>query len=183
MYLLLYTGIRVNHVSKSLNTTYYIVTCHRLFISGAYSLVVYIVMTSSYGNISRVNGPLRGKTTGHRWIPLKKTSDSELWCFLWSAPYQTMEQTIDTPVIWDSNVMLDLHAMSRFIVSLTKFCQWHPNVLIWISWHIDVSVYVITCDCMRFYVKETCWKEVRHNELNSISHEICTRLCCVFLSL
>ena len=24
--------------------------------------------------------------TGHRWIPLTKASDVELWCFLWSAP-------------------------------------------------------------------------------------------------
>ena len=24
--------------------------------------------------------------TGHRWIPLTKASDAELWCFLWSAP-------------------------------------------------------------------------------------------------
>ena len=26
------------------------------------------------------------RTTGHRWIPLTKASDAELWCFLWSAP-------------------------------------------------------------------------------------------------
>ena len=29
-------------------------------------------------------------------------SDMELWCFLWSAPEQTVEQTIDTPGIWDA---------------------------------------------------------------------------------
>ena len=23
---------------------------------------------------------------GHRWIPLTKSSDAELWCFLWSVP-------------------------------------------------------------------------------------------------
>ena len=40
-------------------------------------------------------------TTGDRWIPLKKACDAELSCFLWSAPEQTFEQTIDTPVIWD----------------------------------------------------------------------------------
>ena len=28
---------------------------------------------------------------GHRWIPLTKASDTELWCFLWSAPEQTVE--------------------------------------------------------------------------------------------
>ena len=29
--------------------------------------------------------------TGERGIPLTQTSDAELWCFLWSAPEQTVE--------------------------------------------------------------------------------------------
>ena len=29
--------------------------------------------------------------TGHRWTPFTKASDAELWCFLWSAPEQTVE--------------------------------------------------------------------------------------------
>ena len=44
------------------------------------------MMTSSNGNIFRVTGPLSGEFTGHRWIPLTKASDAELWSFLWSAP-------------------------------------------------------------------------------------------------
>ena len=28
---------------------------------------------------------LCGEFTGHRWIPLTKASDADLWCFLWSA--------------------------------------------------------------------------------------------------
>ena len=31
--------------------------------------------------------PLCGEFTGHRWIPHTKSSDAELWCFLWSAPW------------------------------------------------------------------------------------------------
>ena len=46
-----------------------------------------IMMTSSNGNIFRVTGPLCGEFTGHRWIPLTKASDAELWCFLWSASW------------------------------------------------------------------------------------------------
>ena len=49
----------------------------------------------------RVAGPLCGEFTGHRWIPLTKASVAELWCFLWSAPEQTIEPTIVSPVIWD----------------------------------------------------------------------------------
>ena len=41
------------------------------------------MMTSSNGNIFRVTGHLCGEFTGPRWIPRKKTSDAELWCFLW----------------------------------------------------------------------------------------------------
>ena len=39
------------------------------------------------GNIYRVTGPLCGEFTGHRWIPLTKASDAELWCFLWSCTW------------------------------------------------------------------------------------------------
>ena len=42
-------------------------------------------MTSSNGNIFRFTGPVCGEFTGHRWIPLTKASDVELWCCLWSA--------------------------------------------------------------------------------------------------
>ena len=44
------------------------------------------MMTPSHGNIFRVTGLLCGEFAGHRWIPLTKASDSELWCFLWSVP-------------------------------------------------------------------------------------------------
>ena len=40
------------------------------------------MMTSSNASIFRVTGPLCGEFTGHRWIPLTKASDAELWCFL-----------------------------------------------------------------------------------------------------
>ena len=50
----------------------------------------------------RVTGPVWWETTGHRWIPLTKASDAEIWCFLWSAPEQTVEPTIRTLVIWDA---------------------------------------------------------------------------------
>ena len=46
--------------------------------------------------------PFVRETTGHRLIPLTKASDSELWCFLQSAAKQTVEQTIETPVISDA---------------------------------------------------------------------------------
>ena len=50
----------------------------------------------------RVTDPLCGESTGHRWIPLTKVSDAELWYFQWCAPEQTAEQTVQIPVIWDA---------------------------------------------------------------------------------
>ena len=51
-----------------------------------------IMMMSWNGNISSVPGTLCGEFTGHRWIPLTKASDVELWHFLWgAAPVQAVE--------------------------------------------------------------------------------------------
>ena len=61
---------------------------------------------SSNGNIFRVTGPLRREFIGHRYIPLTKASDAELWSFLWSTPEQTVEQTIETPGIWDAIALI-----------------------------------------------------------------------------
>ena len=54
-------------------------------------IVVKSIMTSPNGNIFRVAGPLWGEFSTHWWIPLTKASDAELWCFLCSAPEQTVE--------------------------------------------------------------------------------------------
>ena len=69
-------------------------------------LKMHFSMMTSNGNIFRVTGPLCGEFTGHRGITLTKTSDAGLWCFLWFAPEQAVEQTIDTPVIWDAIALI-----------------------------------------------------------------------------
>ena len=63
------------------------------------------MMTLLKGNILSVTTPSCGEFTCHRWIPLTKASDAELWDFL-SAPEQTVEQTIGMPVIWDASVLI-----------------------------------------------------------------------------
>ena len=60
------------------------------------------MMTSSNGNNFRVTGPLWGEFISHRWIPLTKASDAELWYFLWSGTGQTVGSTNEAPVIWDT---------------------------------------------------------------------------------
>ena len=54
--------------------------------------VTLIMMTSSNGNIFSATGPLYGEFTGHRWIPLTKASNAELWCFIWSVSEQTLSK-------------------------------------------------------------------------------------------
>ena len=53
-----------------------------------------IMMTSSNGKIFRVTGHSWGESTGDWWIPLTKASDGALLCFIWSAPEQTVGETI-----------------------------------------------------------------------------------------
>ena len=53
-----------------------------------------------------VTVPLCGGFTGHRWIHHTEASDVELWCFLWSAPEPTPEQTMGAPVIWDAIALI-----------------------------------------------------------------------------
>ena len=77
-----------------------------------YHVVEFLMMTPSNGNIFRVTGPLRVDSTGQRWISLTKASDTELWFFLWSTPKQTVQQAIETLVIWDaiSLIMTSLYS-------------------------------------------------------------------------
>ena len=60
-----------------------------------------LMMTSSAGNIFRVTEVLCEEFTGHRWTVRLKASNAELWYFLWSVAEPTVEQKMETPVIWD----------------------------------------------------------------------------------
>ena len=83
------------------------------------------MMTSSYGNIFRVTGHLCGEFTGHRWIPLTKATDVEIWCFLWSVPEQTIAQTILLRMcgpLLDVYIYYCLHRNGNVVV-LTEFAS------------------------------------------------------------
>ena len=64
--------------------------------------ISYFMMTSSNVNIFGVTGHLCAESTGHRWIPFTKASDTDLRCFFLS----TFEQTNKTLVIWDTIVLI-----------------------------------------------------------------------------
>ena len=64
------------------------------------------MMTSPNRNIFRVTGPLCGEFTGHRWIPITKASDVELWDFVSCVPEETVEQTTGRLVIWNAVALI-----------------------------------------------------------------------------
>ena len=57
-------------------------------------------MASSNGSILRVTGPL--------------SNNAEFWCFLWSAPEQTAEQTFEILVILDAMTFINVTVMLTF---------------------------------------------------------------------
>ena len=82
-------------------------------------------------NIFLVTGTLWGVSTGHRWIPLTKASDAELWRFLWSGLEQTAEQTIETLMFETPLRSLWRHCNVMFIKpghGTTKARQLRKNV-------------------------------------------------------
>ena len=54
-----------------------------------------------YWPFVRLTGHFCGVLTGHQWIPLTKVSDTELWYISWCPPERTVDQTIETRMIWD----------------------------------------------------------------------------------
>ena len=88
-------------------------------------------MTSSNGNLFRVTGPLWRESTGHWWISLTKASDAKFWCFLSSAPPQSVEQTVETMVIFDAIALImtyDVPTMATTAITLQQaFSQWHRS--------------------------------------------------------
>ena len=66
-----------------------------------------------------------GDSKCHRWVPLTKASDAELWCFIWSVPEQTVMQRIRTPVIWDAIAFI---MTSLKLIDLLRHCHdWERN--------------------------------------------------------
>ena len=75
------------------------------------------MMTSSNGNIFRVTGPLCGEFIGHRWIPITKASDAELWCFPWSSPEQTSVNNGDAGYLRRHHAHYDVSVIRIYVVN------------------------------------------------------------------
>ena len=109
------------------------------------------MMPPPNGNILRVTGHLWGESTGPRWIPLTKAGDTELWCFLWSAPEQTVEQTLET-LVSEAWMSIDFSACNKLSCYVNSRCHWgkwrchtHP-------WYLSSRRLVLYC---RLHQKHT----------------------------
>ena len=58
---------------------------------------------------------------GNSPITVTKASGAELWCFLWSAPEPTVEQTMETLVIWDATEVIFFSNQIRILLLWTIF--------------------------------------------------------------
>ena len=75
----------------------------------------------------RDTGLLYVESTVHRWIPRIKASDAELWCLLWSAPKPTVEQLMETPVIWEAIALIMTSLECRVLAHQERY--WIPIIL------------------------------------------------------
>ena len=87
-----------------------------------------VSISRGHDDIFRVGVPLRGETTGQRWLPLAKASDAGLWCFLWCVPKCTTEQTSHQwiprtkPLTRSFYIFFDLRLNKR--LSKQSWCCW-----------------------------------------------------------
>ena len=101
------------------------------------------MMMSSTGNLFHVTGPLWGESTGDRWIPLTKAREAELWCFLWSMPEQTVEQTIEMLVILNK-IIFDVCKAQRYPNDLLIFKNLNHEIYCPLSKQFAYMLYIIT---------------------------------------
>ena len=81
-------------------------------------------MTSPNGNIFLVTGPLWGESTGHRWIPLTKVSDAELWCFFVSLNKRLNKQLRHRPCLCCCVPHICVHDCHNLNVTSSNAFSW-----------------------------------------------------------
>ena len=148
----------------------------------------YCMMMASYGNIFRLTGPLQGESASHRWIPLTKANDVELWCFLWSAPEQMVEQTIETSVsetpshslwrhrnCWNRMFSIGYYILTKFSsTACTESCHfgnfWRSQCWKFCQiWHFRFIVQIIWIDIWYGLSHFQCWTLHNHQQITIIT--------------
>ena len=100
-------------------------------------------MMSSNGSIFRVTGLSCGEYISRRWISRTRASDAELWCFLWSAPELTVEQTMGTLVFETPSRSLWRHC-NAFSVIISLYIPVSQALYLYVCQANVVSLYINT---------------------------------------
>ena len=147
----------------------------------SYSGITWSMMTSSLNrNIFRVSDPLCWEFTDQRWIPLTKTSDAEIWYFLWSTwinswvnnrdagdlrrahiwlygnEYQHCWCPYDTRVPWA--YVSAGHRQSWYWTCIVHEGRFHlpaPSVGRDMTDHINIYIYICVCVCFHKTIQLT----------------------------
>ena len=93
---------------------------------------------SSNGNIFRVTGSLWGESNRQQLISLTKAM--VLWCFLWCVPEQTVEQSVNMPVICDITVMALQWLWVRQNMNKSLYSQ---NISLTLPWWVSNEMYFV----------------------------------------
>ena len=113
-------------------------------------------MTPSNGNIFRVTGPLWGEFTDHRWIPLTRASDAELWC--WSALEQNKRSSKSLRRRWFETPLPSLWRHSN--EAFPCFNIWLSSISstsIWLCVFRGEKFYSINCKYLILQYKSRRW--------------------------
>ena len=82
--------------------------------------------------------------TSDGWIPLTKASDAELWCFIWSAPGQAVEQTIEMLLIWDASRSLWYHFNECYWYGALTHCPLGNVAIILNVWFWNIFQWLVS---------------------------------------
>ena len=145
-------------------------------------------MTPSNRNIFRVTGPLCGEFTGHRWIPLTKASDAELWCFLifaWINAWVNHREAGDSRrhhAHYDVTLMVSERMVINYIGSKVTN-DLHPyKIYVNVSWNKWITLRVKTTSRLQQYtwfnMITTGGQVHSYKNTDPISKRIKIRVCC-----
>ena len=85
---------------------------------------------------------------GHRWITHSKGSDAELWSFLWSVRDQTVEQTMETPVIWGVIALIMTSLLYLWSKLMRVYCVNSYYLKTFISLFLSADIHEQTVDIL-----------------------------------
>ena len=110
-----------------------------------------------------VTGPLCGEFTGERWIPLTQASDTELWCFLGSAPQKhSWVNNRDAGDLTCHRAHYDVTVMGEVLIKIQSLSLTEIRLKVWATQLIKNILFGTQ--------QYNCPLQWRHNGRDSVSN-------------